>query len=619
MFNFTFSKISSKSLLIASLFAFAFAPAPSKAEDTLPSVWNDFDPVNAEKYNSGNTNQRELPSKKNVIIETEQVPVAPKVISQPIKAKRVAPIPTQNIVEQSTIKTGNSPDPFKMIDELNDPNAPPPKTDFLNGSDDPEGSNLEKALPLDIPLSERQADILDPIELDINTANLLDLNIEKALLISLQSNLPQRIIDETVIRDKWRFWNTGSSLLPDGFLGYNVVNRKGGSSFSSTTGTPINVGTNYIAQIGARYTLGPSQLFSTIAAYYDWMANSKFSGANLQDLMRQTVNQYYEVMRARGELAARIEAVRQSNIQVALNEKLDQAGVGTKFAVLQAKTQLAENELALLAQQSATRISEVQLLTILNLPLETDIRLEESQISKRTLVSPEYSIDELVDSAMSHRPDITRRRFSYKASKQRVNQAIAGFAPSFSASYTLNSFATNFGRSLEPRNLDQFKTGSLGMDWPILKGIGLYQISDINQKRAESRQAGLELENEKLQINGQVRDAFLRSGASEKQIDAAERQLEAATEGIRLARIRLQNGVGTNIDLIDTQRNYVNALVGKVRAVVQYNQAQVDLLKAIGLISVESILNGDYSVKAMDEVADDVEEDDFQQAGYSAI
>ena len=80
-------------------------------------------------------------------------------------------------------------------------------------------------------------------------------------------------------------------------------------------------------------------------------------------------------MKARGELAVRIEAVRQANIQLKLNEKLDEAGVGTRFSVLQAKEQLAENELALIAQQSNARIAEIQLLNTLNMPLGTDLRL----------------------------------------------------------------------------------------------------------------------------------------------------------------------------------------------------------------------------------------------------
>ena len=513
-------------------------------------------------------------------------------------------------------KRAPSVDPFEILKSLNDPNSPPPKNDFLNGADDPSGRDLEKALPLDIPTSERFSDILDPIELDVDRDEVLDLNIEKSLLIALQSNLPQRIIDESVIRDKWRFWNVGSGLLPDIFANYTMQDQSRGLAFSVA-------GTTHRTQVGLRYNIAPAEIFGTLGAYYDWMANSQFSGTNLQELMKQTTNQYYEVMRARGELAVRIEAVRQAKVQLALNETLEQAGVGTRFSVLQATEQMAENELALEAQQATTRISEIQLLTLLNMPLGTDIRLEDSQIYKKTLVSDNYAIDELVDFAMSNRPDISRRYLSYKASKSRIAEAAMGFAPSVSASIGTTSFARSATQSLDPGRIDDLRTATVSVDWPVLVGLGLNQISSINQKRAESRQASLEISNEKLQVDGQVRDAFLRSQSAEKQIKSAEKQLGASTEGIKLARIRLQNGVGTNIDLIDTQRNYVNALVNKVRATIQYNQAQVDLLRAIGLISVNSILNQDLAFKdgvdSYQNTVDDNKDDGFTRTQYSSI
>ena len=542
--------------------------------------------------------------------------------NKPLQSKVINPQTTISKTTKIKPKDGQKANPFQILQELSSPDSDKNNQSFLGKDIDPKGQNLDEYIPLDVPLSERQADILDPIKLDISETNALDLSLERALLISLESNLPQRIIDETVIRDKWKFWNTGSFLLPDGFLGYTMVKRDGGSSFSATTGTPINQGANNIFQLGIRYNLAPSQIFSTMAAYYDWMANSSFRNANLQELIRQTINQYYEVMKARGELAVRIEAVRQGKIQLALNKKLEDVGLGTKFAVLQAKQQLAENELALEAQQASARIAEVQLLTVLNMPLGTDLRLAESEISRRTLISSEYKITELIDAALKNRPDISRRNFALKAARRRITQAAAQFAPSFVGSASMNSFTNSVGKAFEPRNLDTFETLSIGFDWSILQGLGLRQLSSINQRRAESRQAGLELKNEILQVKNQVRNAFLRSESAKQQITTAQEQLDAASSGIKLARIRLQNGVGTNIDLLDTQRNYVNAMISKVRATIQYNQSQVDLLKAIGWISVSSILDQKYSVLNSPNSEQKAEnnqkqEDGFVQADYS--
>ncbi|HEY9885895.1 MAG TPA: TolC family protein [Vampirovibrionales bacterium] len=510
-------------------------------------------------------------------------------------------------------------DPFKIIEELKNPNNQPAETKFLSGEDDPIGENLEQELPISTRLSKRfEEDILDPIELDLDRENVVDLDLQKALMISLRSNLPQRIIDETVLRDKWRFFGNVSGLLPDASLSYTFQDQPSGVSQFS--------GTSHRNQLAISYNFAPSEVFSTFAAYYDWMANSAFSGDNVQALLRTTTNQYYDLMRARGELAVRIEAVKQAKVQLTLNERLESAGVGTRFSVLQSREQLAENELAFLSQQSAVRIVEIQLLSTLNMPLDTDITLAEQKILRRPLVSPELGIDDLVNLARQKRPNIKRRQLAARAAKHRVTESVLdAFVPALDVEYTNFRFERRLSDSLNATsgNIKDRNAFILQLDIPVLKGLGLGQASPINENRAVSRQALLELENEILTVNGEVRDAFLRSQSSNRRIDASERQLAAATEGIKLARIRLANGVGTNIDLIDTQRNYVNALINKVRALTEYNQAQVDILRSIGEISLTGIVNRDFAFGGQaPRVAQynspvNEEEEEFETAGVS--
>jgi outer membrane protein TolC len=59
-----------------------------------------------------------------------------------------------------------------------------------------------------------------------------------------------------------------------------------------------------------------------------------------------------------------------------------------------------------------------------------------------------------------------------------------------------------------------------------------------------------------------------------------------------LARVRLANGVGTNIDVINAQRDFITALVNKANAIITFNLAQVQLLHDTGLISVETLTSG---------------------------
>lgn len=56
--------------------------------------------------------------------------------------------------------------------------------------------------------------------------------------------------------------------------------------------------------------------------------------------------------------------------------------------------------------------------------------------------------------------------------------------------------------------------------------------------------------------------------------------------------MRLTNGVGTNIDVINAQRDFTQALVRKAQAIVAFNIQQAQLLRDIGVISYDTITSG---------------------------
>jgi outer membrane protein TolC len=50
--------------------------------------------------------------------------------------------------------------------------------------------------------------------------------------------------------------------------------------------------------------------------------------------------------------------------------------------------------------------------------------------------------------------------------------------------------------------------------------------------------------------------------------------------------------MGTNLELITAQRDYVNSLSNQAQAIIASNQAQAQILHETGLISLESLTRG---------------------------
>ena len=91
------------------------------------------------------------------------------------------------------------------------------------------------------------------------------------------------------------------------------------------------------------------------------------------------------------------------------------------------------------------------------------------------------------------------------------------------------------------------------------------------------------------QVVSEVRRSYLKAMQTDRKIEEAISQVRSSNEELRLAQLRFQNGVGKNIDVLKAQQDYTSSLIEKARAIVNFNTAQVDLLRNIGLISTATL------------------------------
>jgi len=95
-----------------------------------------------------------------------------------------------------------------------------------------------------------------------------------------------------------------------------------------------------------------------------------------------------------------------------------------------------------------------------------------------------------------------------------------------------------------------------------------------------------------MTVTQQVRETYLTSVTAERQIEVTTKAVISAAEELRLATVRLQNGVGTNIDVINAQRDFTTALINKADAIIQFNIAQVQLVHDIGVVTFDNLTSG---------------------------
>jgi outer membrane protein TolC len=81
----------------------------------------------------------------------------------------------------------------------------------------------------------------------------------------------------------------------------------------------------------------------------------------------------------------------------------------------------------------------------------------------------------------------------------------------------------------------------------------------------------------------------LASGTNTQLIPIAREQVEAADEALRLAQTNLKSGTMLLIDVLQAQNELDAARLRFADAVIRYNQSQVTLLAALGLLEKSSL------------------------------
>jgi outer membrane protein TolC len=442
---------------------------------------------------------------------------------------------------------------------------------------------------------------LPPIKLE--AAYNEQLGLKQALLYALGNNLPIRISQAGYDAQRYQFYSSLGNFLPDFTLTY----RGQRTDTQKGTGTPFFTNSATI-----RYPLfqGGGVLFNSLVSMNRAKAGKNAFHASINDTMFSVYQKYNDLLLAHLLLRIRVKSVELSRAQVALNQQLKDAGVGTNFAIYQSRTQLALDKQALLQQQVALRQAALQLALLLNTNIAINFLPEEERVSEAKLFSEQIDVNRLEIAAAKNRPELKQFEFLRRAADRNIQVAAAPLYPTFQ--FFTTKTVTKSGGSGGSNNSLTGSTviiptggnggGSIGISggggrsfsagfdltWN-LNGFGVVDAGNTLAARALARQAMLQSNQQIITVLQQVRSSYLNMLTAEAQVDVAGEAVVSATEQLRLANLRLRYGQGINLELIQAQREYINSLTSQAQAIIAYNVAQAQLLRDTGLISVATL------------------------------
>lgn len=458
---------------------------------------------------------------------------------------------------------------------------------------------------------------MSPIQIDATSNS--EVNLHDVLIMAMDNNLPIKIAGAESDIAKWGYKGALTKFLPN--LSNEVAWEYLSGAFASPAGLAIPIRNPYFSSKNSvqQYLYKGGSIVHGAIQAKDVYKASKFGVAgSINDVLLSTAKLYYDLVLNDVLLQIRIKAVEVARGLVVVNEDQFANGANTKLDVLQAKYQLSDDRQKLIAQQIARRQSAVNLAAALNTDTGVDLLIKDRTIGKVRLVDNRLMAADLLKIAVENRPDLKRYEHLRLAALQAIKVAKATLLPQVTASGTAIGTSTRVAQLATSQQSTPISVGSSGVGaiadasgLPItgatgsakkltgrslfevaldlqynLGGLGLSEYTQIQQAKFNARRVSLEEQEVMQRVYKEVRDAFLGSISAENLIIETTAAVTYAEEALRLAEVRFKEGVGTYLEVLTAERNYEAALVNKANSLIQFNVSQVQLLYAIGRISV---------------------------------
>ncbi len=293
-----------------------------------------------------------------------------------------------------------------------------------------------------------------------------------------------------------------------------------------------------------------------------------------QNIILEVSRAYYGWLYAR-----EVENVGKMDLDLAqahydLVNKRYQAEQTSKYELLRADVRLADNKSQYLRNKNDALMARLKLLKLLSLPMDTEI---DTTASLETVeIHPDVMED--LENAINLREDLKIKRAQKGIAQQALVAAKGNGQPSL-------VLAAQFGTDKPSSHRQDLKAeeswnASLALSMPILDAS--LTRSKVKEARAGIKEADNNYEESLDATELEVYQSALSLQTAIEVLASQKENLKQAEETLRLAKVRYENGLFTQIDLFDAENAWSNAKLVYLKAINDHHSARLAYQLAVG-------------------------------------
>ncbi|MEW6708620.1 MAG: TolC family protein [Candidatus Riflebacteria bacterium] len=305
------------------------------------------------------------------------------------------------------------------------------------------------------------------------------------------------------------------------------------------------------------------------------IAKHAFNLVRQQILLAASIS-YYSWLYAR-----EVEEVGRQNLELAqahfdLVSKRFKAEQASKYELLRADVRLVQSRSAYLKDQNDAQLSRLELLKLLSMPLDAKLNTTE-RLEAETLTP---NLDEDLIAAEKEREDLKIKRCEMELAEQSMKAARGEKQATVSLFGQYGSEDPSSKSSFGALERKSYWIAGVSVNVPIIDaGNSSGKIAQADSERMQSKN---DYSDSLEQMQLEIRQATLTLSTSEQIVKAQKENLKQAEETLRLAKVRYENGMFTQVDLFDAENAWSNASLLYFQSVFQHHQARLSYLLATG-------------------------------------
>ncbi len=418
-----------------------------------------------------------------------------------------------------------------------------------------------------------------------NPEEAVVLNLETIIEFLEEQNLDINLAQSKVKQSKDYYWASYAPFLPS-FSAQFYGERVRGKDVIILN-EPVSTDRNTLKPgLTGDYNFSPSfkhvfriKLMKSQVNKYKDTYDRTFQTA-LYDAAKLYINWYKNYM----DIEQAKQSLKEAEEQLKVNELRMQNGFGTRLDVMQSKALLADRKNVVLNTENQKSGSEIDLITLLNLPVICKIQPEKLSNEEITFDESTKDIKDLLKITETNRADVKALNEEIKMAKSQLLYSVADLVPDVQLRYTGKKVGSSTG------DLDTYKQGSLYINLDVLKYMGLEKFQSIKANREKITEAVLSKQKALNEAYSKLYKVHNDCRYYKEQLQVNKDKLAAAEEGYRIADARYKVGFGINLEVMQSLTDLSKARLEYQKSLSDSNTAQIELLYQLGILTPDRIL-----------------------------